>query len=398
MELNEDYIFNGKFGIERETLRVTKDYKLSQTLHPFTNKHLSKDFCENQLEIITPVCESVETAYNSLKEFSEKAENKLVKMGERLWLYSNPPHFNNEDDIRIAEYSGELGSKHDYRVNLQRRYGKKLMLYSGIHFNFSFDKKYLNGNRNEKDNFYLKLLKHLSVNSWLLTMLTASSPVYDKSLESDGECGNAFKGYGSMRSGEYGYWNQFVPILDYSSIQSFCKSVKNYINKGALFSEGELYLPIRIKSKGENSLDSLVESGVDHIELRMFDLNPLSPNGIFLEDLEFAHIFIVYLSQKDDFDFNEKMQIEAIKNHKNSAKYDLSDVQIDGQNIVIKATEILNDMKAFFKDNKKAEKIINYQINKLIKKRYAEIIYTNLMNEDTLYKGELRCVNYSEQV
>ena len=51
------YYYAGKFGIERETLRVDSQGKLAQTPHPFgSDEHITRDFCENQIELITPVC------------------------------------------------------------------------------------------------------------------------------------------------------------------------------------------------------------------------------------------------------------------------------------------------------------------------------------------------------
>ena len=78
-------------------------------------------------------------------------------------------------------------------------------------------------------------------------------------------------------------------------IKSYAASINDYVKKGALFSAGELYMPVRLKSAGANSLDALIENGVDHIELRMFDLNPSAPLGIDGRDLEFAHLLMIFL-------------------------------------------------------------------------------------------------------
>ena len=41
------YYFSGKFGIERETLRIDSHGRLAQTPHPFGNdEHITRDFCE----------------------------------------------------------------------------------------------------------------------------------------------------------------------------------------------------------------------------------------------------------------------------------------------------------------------------------------------------------------
>ena len=49
-------MYKGSFGIEKESLRVKTDGFLSHTPHPFGhNPHIDRDFCENQIEIVTDV-------------------------------------------------------------------------------------------------------------------------------------------------------------------------------------------------------------------------------------------------------------------------------------------------------------------------------------------------------
>ena len=142
MNLKSNYIFKGRFGLERETLRVDNSGRLSHTPHPFPDDdHLERDFCENQLELITPVCGSIDSLMLVLRELDEKAKKGVRANDEYLWMNSNPPRFETEDDIPIADFRGDLSFKHDYRLKLEHRYGKRIMLFSGIHFNFSFDEK-----------------------------------------------------------------------------------------------------------------------------------------------------------------------------------------------------------------------------------------------------------------
>ncbi len=90
----------------------------------------------------------------------------------------------------------------------------------------------------------------------------------------------------------------------------------------------ELYYPIRLKPNGNNDLTRLHDEGVDHIELRMFDLNPLCPEGIDLRDLKFAHLLLVYLASTQVQPFSAKDQVQASQNFKNAAHYDLKTVKI----------------------------------------------------------------------
>ncbi|MGN0614183.1 MAG: glutathione synthase [Porcipelethomonas sp.] len=378
------YMFDGQFGLERETLRVDRNGRLAQTPHPFDDVHLSRDFCENQLEIITPVCKSIGETMSSLEQLDRRARERLATDNEYIWLYSNPPHIDSESEIPIARYEGSLSAKRDYRLNLERRYGKRLMLYSGIHFNFSFSETFLRelyrAENNEvsfaefKNALYFRLLKQASCYSWLPVLLTAASPVYDLSFDGSSDAGAGFDGHASMRSGRRGYWNQFVPELDYSGIDAYIRSIRRYVEKGVLFSPGELYLPVRLKPRGENTLEALLENGIDHIELRMFDLNPLEPLGISQKDLEFAHILLIYLLSLDDFDFSPEMQAEAIKNHKSAAAYDLGKITIDGVNILEAASRILESMSSFFADDDKVSDIIAYEKGKLSGVRICEIV------------------------
>ena len=49
------------------------------------------------------------------------------------------------------------------------------------------------------------------------------------------------------------------------------------------------HYPIRLKPRGANRLETLREQGVNHIELRMIDLNPLRKEGINVRDVKFAN-------------------------------------------------------------------------------------------------------------
>ena len=361
------YYYSGKFGIERETLRVDGQGRLAQTPHPFGNdEHITRDFCENQVELVTPVCHSVDEAVEALAELDKRAREELTKNGESIWLYSNPPHFDSEDDIPIADFTGDHSSKRAYREVLEQKYGKKLMLFSGIHFNFSFAEEFLrelNTNNEDfhtfRDELYLRLYKQLMTHSWLLVLLTAASPYYDASLDKDGKSGIIMSEYSSLRNSKRGYWNKFLPILDHRSLKTFTGSIKKHIVTGSLYSASELYLPIRLKPKGVNTLENLAINGVDHIELRMFDLNPSAALGIDSRDLEFAHLLILYLLSQPDFDFTPELQEKAVRDHKSAALLE------PDTKLLERGLEVIEEMEKHFSDNEKALEIIAFEKNKI---------------------------------
>lgn len=384
MDLNNKYIFEGLFGLERETMRTAPDGHLAKTPHPFSDdRYLSRDFCESQLELITPACETIDSLMNALAYLDSQIRSTLKAHGEYLWLSSNPPHIDSDDDIIIADFKGKQASKKEYRIKLASRYGKRLMLYSGIHFNFSFSERFIesvyDGEKSLfefKNDFYFRLSKQVFRYSWLIVLLTAASPVYDLSLDADGLCGSGFDDFASRRGGAKGYWNKFIPILDYSDLRAYIKSINSYIESGALFSSGELYLPMRLKPSGDNSTESLIEHGVNHIELRMFDVNPLAPLGIFKEDLYFAHYFLIYLTQLPDFTFTSELQETAIQNHRSAAKYDIDSMIINGYPAKEAAKGLLDDMTEYFKAFPNIIKNIEMQKNKIQNnKRYCVEVY-----------------------
>lgn len=384
--LNSEYIFKGRFGLERETLRVDSEGALAKTPHPFPcDKQLDRDFCENQLELITPVCGSVDSLMKELEALDARVRKGISDNGEYLWMNSNPPHFESEKDIPVAEFDGEQVYRREYRLKLEMRYGKRIMLFSGIHFNFSFDERLIHelcaksdDYQKFKTNLYFHLSKQVMRYSWLLVLLTAASPVYDKSLAGNNLSGTGFDGHSSMRNCEKGYWNNFIPSIDYSSLESYINSINQYIESGLLFAEGELYLPVRLKPYGSNSLSQLVK-GVDHIELRMFDLNPLTPLGIDPRDIEFAHYYLLYLMQLPDFDFTPKLQERAIINHKNAALFDLSDIKINDYPAVEAGIGLLDDMAEYFRGFPDVISSINWQKKKLLgKNRYCDKVYEKL--------------------
>lgn len=232
-----------EFGIERESLRVTSDGKLSQTKHPFFgDPHIDRDFCENQVEIIGDVFNDPADLICQLGGLLNEIDVELVKNNELLWAFSNPPKFDSEDEIPVARFHGAQRGKSEYRHYLAEKYGKTKMLFSGIHLNISFTESLLQAAFQEsgaeiytafKNDFYLRLAKRLTQYAWLAVYLTAASPVADASL------GIKSNVYSSIRCSEHGYWNRFTPILDYSSLKKYIRSIARYIVNGDLKAASE---------------------------------------------------------------------------------------------------------------------------------------------------------------
>ena len=397
-------LLTGEFGLERETLRVTPDGSMAHTPHPFPNDpNIVKDFCENQTEINTGVHTSAETVIDELATHTQRLNDILKERRERLWLYSNPPRIKNADDIPVAIYEGDQSSKHSYRLYLAEKYGKYKMTLSGIHVNYSLSAELLRQSfdasssvdlTSHKNELYLRLAKSLTAYGWIINLLLSASPVCDGSYFLPDRIGEpVLTRYASLRCGEEGYWNSFTPELSYDSVLSYAESIQRYIDSGALAGVGELYYPLRIKPRGANRLNTLVQNGVNHIEIRNVDINPFAPQGIDRRDLQFIELLILYLVTEP----NTQPQEIAVQNYKNAALFDIDKVGITLPDGAVRPAReagihLLKSMKAFYSQGQYAASysvsdILDYQMDKLTVKgaRYAERIAERTDNTSLLF-------------
>ena len=223
----------------------------------------------------------------------------------------------------------------------------------------------------------------MALYGWLLVAITAASPILDSSFVEKGIFDrDVFTGMASVRCSEMGYWNDFAPVFDYENIDTYVKSIQKYVDQGILSSPSELYYPIRLKPKGENHLDTLQKSGINHIELRMFDLNPLVKDGVEEKDILFAQLLMVWLASLPDIRLTQKDQIQAVQNFKNAARYDLKTVKVlmpgkENESVVKAAIRIIDGMKVFYQNlGLQVQEILEFEYEKFVDagKRYAWMI------------------------
>lgn len=361
------HLLEGCFGLEKESLRITEDGYLAHTRHPFPKDgHIVRDFSENQTEINTPTAHSAGEVVRLLEVYYRKLQAGLKGLPQReyLWPFSNPPYIINEDDIPIAQFYGKQAAKTGYREYLSDRYGRYKMTFSGIHVNYSFGERLLFADfklsgesdfTEYKNRLYVVLAEQAAIYGWLLVAATAASPLLDGSfVEKKRYDEDTFTGLASMRCSELGYWNYFTPILDYTDIRRYADSIRQYVDDGLLRVPAELYYPIRLKPAGEYDISALRDKGVDHIELRMFDLNPFTPVGIDCRDVLFVQLFLVWLACRERQEFPKYAQVQAVQNFKNAAHYDLKTVKIalpDGTvcSAIDAALSVLSQMQEFYK-------------------------------------------------
>ena len=130
-------------GLEKESLRALPSGSLAMTPHPtamgsaLTHPHITTDFSESQVELITGVHAQPE---DCLQELTDVQRFTLQSMGEeRLWVSSMPCCLPDDDAIPLGQYgSSNVGrSKTVYRMGLGNRYGRRMQTISGIHYNWS---------------------------------------------------------------------------------------------------------------------------------------------------------------------------------------------------------------------------------------------------------------------
>ena len=75
------HLGSGKIGLEKESLRITKEGFMAQTSDPFVDVPcIVRDFCENQTEINTPVQNNVHDAMECLDKCTKRIRETPLGM------------------------------------------------------------------------------------------------------------------------------------------------------------------------------------------------------------------------------------------------------------------------------------------------------------------------------
>ncbi|MBQ0714093.1 MAG: glutamate--cysteine ligase, partial [Paraperlucidibaca sp.] len=181
-----------KRGLEKESLRIDSDGWLAQTPHPaalgsaLTHPSITTDYSEALLELITPPCDSIASAFGYLDEVHRYVYSQLGS--ERLWVNSMPCKLGPDAQIPLAQYgSSNIGRmKTLYRHGLGLRYGRRMQTIAGIHYNLSFPDSFwqawqeASGNTQSLTDFRSEksfaLIRNFQRRSWLLLYLLGASP------------------------------------------------------------------------------------------------------------------------------------------------------------------------------------------------------------------------------
>jgi glutamate--cysteine ligase len=322
-------------GIEKESLRTRFDGKLARTPHPtalgsaLTHPHITTDFCEAQLELITGVHTSVDTCLDELKHIHQYVFRHIGE--ELLWCASMPCGLPEEAAIPIAQYGpSNVGrAKSVYRNGLSHRYGRRMQTISGIHYNFSLPASAwpLPG-LGDASTAYFALIRNFRRHSWMLLYLFGASPAVCTSFVAgrahqlrELAPGTLYLPFAtSLRMGRLGYLSEAQDSLSvsYNDLKSYTASLYGALTQpyppyeaigirdgdeyrqlatSLLQIENEFYSTIRPKRvifPGERPLHALRERGVEYVEVRAMDLDPFCPIGITADTIRFLDIFLLH--------------------------------------------------------------------------------------------------------
>ncbi len=332
-------------GIERELIRTQSTGDMSHHAHPstlgsaLTHPYITTDFAEAQLELVTPAMNDRSATFDSLASLHHFVAMHLPK-GESLWGASMPPKLPVDEAIRIADYGNSNAGmlKKRYREGLANRYGKRMQVISGIHYNFSLPEAFwtalydhqqrIDGSVSEQtlEEFvserYFHMIRNILRHGWLVPYLFGASPAADKSyllgqkhsLEVFDEDTYFLPWATSLRISNLGYSSdeQSSYPVSFNNRQQYLADLYNALtrpseryqnlsssqqmNGSVLQLENELYGSVRPKIVNDHlrPLYAMCHYGVQYVELRSMDNNPYLPLGISAEQSYFLDMLLVY--------------------------------------------------------------------------------------------------------
>ena len=360
----------GRKGVERESLRVTADGVIVQTPHPaalgapLTNEHITTDFSESLIELVTPpfgeswellqyLCDIHQFVYQHLDD-------------ELLWSTSMPSAIDGDASIPLAQFgNSNIGRmKTIYRHGLGMRYGRIMQAIAGVHFNYSFPTalwevlQHVNQVAGPAQDFvsdqYFAVLRNYRRYGWLVLYLFGTSPAVSKSffagrdpelpvLDRD----TVYEPYGtSLRMSDVGYRNKnqatvsvsvnglddyvrdlsraiSTPYPPYEKMGVKVGGIYRQLNANVLQIENEYYSyirPKRIARSGERPTKALQRAGVEYVEVRALDVSAFDPVGVNQNKLRFLEAFLslCLLRESDPISRGEQEALDA--NHLKMAR------------------------------------------------------------------------------
>lgn len=355
----------GLRGVEKESLRVQIDGHIATTPHPralgsaLTNAQFTTDYSEALLELVTP---TFTTNWELLQYLCDMHQFVYRHLGdELLWATSMPCRIESDASIPIAQYGrSHIGRmKTVYREGLGLRYGRVMQAISGVHFNYSFPKRFWEAyaalrklrrpDRAMRSAAYFDLLRNYRRHGWLVLYLFGVSPAVCQSfLRVRGATlpelskGTAYEPWAtSLRMSDLGYRNrkQAGVSVSINSLDEYVRDLTRAIgtpyppyealgvhvdgrwrqlNANLLQIENEYYgniRPKRVARSGERPTKALQRGGVEYVEVRALDVSAFDPVGVNQLKLRFLEAFLALCLLRDSPPLSDDEQEVLDGNH-----------------------------------------------------------------------------------
>lgn len=355
----------GRKGVEKESLRVSPSGEIVQTRHPpalgapLTNEHITTDFSESLIELVTPpfleswellqyLCDIHQFVYRHLND-------------ELLWATSMPSAIKSDASIPLAQFgTSNVGRmKTIYRHGLGVRYGRMMQAISGVHFNYSFSSDlwevlmHINESGQARQDFisdqYFGVLRNYRRFGWLVLYLFGTSPAVSKSFFAGRDSDlpsldrdTLYEPYGtSLRMSDIGYRNknQATVSVSVNSLDEYIRDLSRamstpfppyekigvkvdgeylQLNANILQIENEYYSyirPKRVARSGERPTKALQRAGVEYVEVRALDVSAFDPVGVNQNKLRFLEAFLALCLLRESEPIGRSEQEALDANH-----------------------------------------------------------------------------------
>jgi len=355
----------GRKGVEKESLRVSPAGEIAQTRHPaslgapLTNEHITTDFSESLIELVTPPFRETWELLQYLCDIHQFVYRHLDE--ELLWSTSMPCAIAGDASIPLAQFgSSNVGRmKTIYRHGLGMRYGRIMQAISGVHFNYSFSAglwdalESINRSSQPRQDFvseqYFGVLRNYRRFGWLVPYLFGTSPAVSKSFFAGREItlpmlddDTVHEPYGtSLRMSDIGYRNknQATVSVSVNSLDEYVRDLSKAIstpyppyaqigvkvggeyqqlNANILQIENEYYSyirPKRVARSGERPTKALRRAGVEYVEVRALDVSAFDPVGVNQNKLRFLEAFLALCLLCDSAPIGRSEQEALDENH-----------------------------------------------------------------------------------
>lgn len=390
----------GLKGLEKESLRVTSHGHIADTPHPvelgsaLTHPHLTTDYSEALLELITPPFVSIRETLSFLTDLHHFIYEHIDE--ELLWSASMPCLLESDESIPIANYgTSNVGRmKHVYRHGLAHRYGRAMQAIAGVHFNYSISEKFwpiyqsvCQDDGPEQafiDRAYMSMIRNFQRIGWLTSYLFGASPAVCKSFVrlrsrefNELDSRTCYEPYStSLRMSDIGYKNKSQDGIDvsYNSLAEYVQSLRQAIslpceeyeaigvkvdgeyrqlNTNLLQIENEYYSfvrPKQVAASGETPTHALHDRGIRYVEIRSLDVNPYDPTGVNETELRFMEALLIFCLLTESRPMQQEERHEFMRNQSKAACCGLTPglkLQRFGEDVSIKAwaSEILENMQ-----------------------------------------------------